>query len=84
MRTTIDLPEELHRALKARAGLSGITFRQLVKSLIEIGLRAPTPASSSIRRAPPVIIASQGVPIPAVPRHELMDAEDAEDAEKYA
>jgi hypothetical protein len=35
MRTTIDLPENLYRTLKARAGLSGITMRQLVQQLIE-------------------------------------------------
>jgi hypothetical protein len=39
MRTTVDLPDDLYRALKARAALSGTTMRELIRRLIEQGLR---------------------------------------------
>jgi len=84
VRTTIDLPKELHRALKARAGLTGITFRELVQSLIEQGLRTPTAVSSLTTSEPPIIIVANGIPIPAVSRQELMQSEEDEDTAKYA
>lgn len=39
MRTTIDIPDELHRELKARAALQGRTVRDVLVSLIEAELR---------------------------------------------
>ena len=42
MRTTVDLPDGLLRALKARAALEGTTLTKLVLSLVERGLQAPT------------------------------------------
>lgn len=45
MRTTIDLPDETFRQLKARAALSGLKLKDLVTQLIERGLvenQAPT------------------------------------------
>lgn len=84
VRTTIDLPQDLHRALKARAGLTGVSFRELIRSLIEQGLRAPAMTSLSGRTEPPVIIAANGMPIPAVSRQDLMQAEEDEDTAKYA
>lgn len=41
MRTTLDLPDPLLRQLKAKAALEGITLKELVRSLVERGLRAP-------------------------------------------
>jgi hypothetical protein len=86
MRTTIDLPDDLYRALKARAGLSGTTLRQLVKRLIEQGLHSPTDAVALARRhgPPPVIIPPRGVPIPAASRAELARMEEEEDEANYA
>src|SRR5204862_6920792 len=37
MRTTIELPDGLYRTLKARAGLSGTTVREVIHRLIEKG-----------------------------------------------
>ena len=72
MRTTIDLPDDLYRALKARAGLTGITLRQLLLLLLECGLRAPASEAPARGQAPPpVIIPPRGVPIPALSRAEL-------------
>ena len=85
MRTTIDLPENLYRTLKARAGMSGITLRQLVQQLIEQGLRSPRSEPTVGRHAPPpVIIPPRGVPIPAVSREQIRRMEEEEDEAKYA
>jgi len=85
MRTTVDLPDDLYRALKARAGLSGVTLRHLIQRLIEQGLRYPvSPHSVKTREAPPVIIPARGVPIPAISRGELARMEEEEEEEKHA
>jgi hypothetical protein len=85
MRTTIDLPDDLYRALKARAGLNGVKLRQLIQRLIEQGLRSPDGESATGKhRPPPVIIPPSGVPIPAVSRAELARMEEEEDEAKYA
>ncbi len=81
MRTTVDLPDDLYRTLKARAGLNGVTLRQLVRRLLEQGLYSPTGDRGQARRhdPPPVIIRPRGVPIPAMSRAELMRMEEEED-----
>ncbi|MCO4095136.1 MAG: hypothetical protein HEQ37_17520 [Acidovorax sp.] len=38
MRTTLDLPDDLLRHLKAQAALEGTTLKQLVLTLVERGL----------------------------------------------
>ncbi|WP_077033702.1 hypothetical protein [Pelomonas sp. KK5] len=49
MRTTLDLPDELLRHLKARAALEGRSLRDLTLQLIERGLQVslapPAPAA---------------------------------------
>jgi hypothetical protein len=85
MRTTIDLPENLYRTLKARAGLSGISLRQLVLQLIEQGLRVPRNEPGESRHAPPpVIIPPRGVRLPALAREETRRIEEKEDEAKHA
>jgi hypothetical protein len=85
MRTTIDLPDNLYRTLKARAGLSGITLRQLVQQLIEQGLRVPRNEPGIGKRdPPPVIIPPRGVQIPAVSPEEARQIEDGEDEARHA
>ena len=85
MRTTIDIPDDLHRTLKARAGMSGMTLKQLVQQLIEQGMRSPRGEPSRSRRAPPpVIIPPRGVPIPALSREEIRRIEEEEDQARYA
>ena len=48
MRTTLDLPDETFRQLKAQAALNGMKLKELVTQLIQRGLAAgvaaPTPA----------------------------------------
>jgi plasmid stability protein len=87
VRTTIDLPDDLYRALKARAALSGTTMRDLIRRLIEHGLRQPGPASAATserREPPPVIIPPRGVPIPSLSRADLLRLEEEEDEAKHA
>jgi hypothetical protein len=86
MRTTVDLPDDLYRTLKARAGLTGVTLRQLVQRLIEQGLRSSSNDEVSVSRhgPPPVIIPPRGVPIPAISRAELTRIEEEEDEAKHA
>lgn len=48
MRTTLDLPDDLMRHLKARAALEGRSLRDLTLELIERGLRAPGPADTPV------------------------------------
>ena len=86
MRTTIELPDDLYRALKARAGLSGVTLRQLVQRLIEQGLRSSSRSAKDATQhdPPPVIIPPRGVPIPAVSPSELRRMEEEVDEEKHA
>jgi len=87
VRTTIDLPDDLFRALKARAALGGVTLRELTQRLIEQGLRSPVHGSApgaARREPPPVIIPPRGKPIAAVPRAELARLEEEEDEAKHA
>jgi hypothetical protein len=82
MRTTIDLPDDLYRALKARAALRGMTVRDLVRGLIEQSLRQPsagTPPRRGRPEPPPVIIPARGVPIAALSRSELRRLEEEDD-----
>jgi plasmid stability protein len=50
VRTTLDLPEDLFRALKARAALEGTTLKALVTQLVRAGLAASDAAH--VRRTP--------------------------------
>lgn len=59
MRTTLDLPDETFRQLKAQAALNGLKLKELVTQLIQRGLAAgvtaPMPEQPS--GPPPVAIA---------------------------
>ncbi|HXF71386.1 MAG TPA: ribbon-helix-helix protein, CopG family [Actinomycetota bacterium] len=81
MRITVDLSDDLYRALKARAALSGLTLRELVRRYLEQGLRQPSPpgAGAGRRRPPPVIVPPRGVPIPALSRAAIRRLEERED-----
>jgi len=86
MRTTIDLPDDLYRVLKARAGLRGVTLRQLIQRLIEEGLRSSPSGAAPRNRpgSPPIIIPRRGVPIAALSPAELARTEEEDDEAKYA
>jgi hypothetical protein len=86
MRTTIDFPEDLYRTLKARAGLSGVSLSDLVRRLIEQGLRSSYGESAPRKQfgPPPVIIPARGKPIPAISRTQIRRMEEDEDEAKHA
>jgi plasmid stability protein len=87
MRTTIEIPDELYRSLKARAALNGESVRAVIAQLIDRGLRsAPsgTPTSGCRRQPPPVAIAARGFPIPALRPEEMRQVEEREDEAKLA
>lgn len=86
MRTTVDLPDDLYRALKARAALSGVTVRELVRRYLEQGLRQPSTSerAGGRRQPPPVIVPPRGVPIPALSREATRRLEEREDEARHA
>lgn len=78
MRTTLDLPDETFRQLKAQAALNGMKLKELVTQLIERGLAAgvaapePTqpqgPPLSAIKRVPGTAATTgQAAPIYPIP-----------------
>ena len=84
MRTTIDLPDGLYRALKARAAMNGAPLRELVQRLIEQGLRVQAPSATAAKRRPqPVIIPARGIPIPALSKRKRARIDEVEDAANY-
>lgn len=87
MRTTVDLPDDLYRRLKAQAAMNGVPMRDMLQQFIETGLeqRPSTPAAKPGRRnPPPIIIPPCGVPIPAVSAAELRRIDEEEDELRYA
>ncbi len=65
MRTTLDLPDETFRQLKAQAALRGFKLKDLVTQFIEHGLAASVAPDQAPPRYPlPVAIAHTGYPIP--------------------
>jgi hypothetical protein len=51
MRTTLDLPDDTFRQLKAQAALNGMKLKELVTQLIQRGLAAGVSASPSAPQA---------------------------------
>lgn len=64
MRTTIDLPDEVFRQVKARAALDGMKLKDLITRYVEEGLRhgtrAPVASPKCHRSELPVAWASTG------------------------
>ena len=83
MRTTLDLPDELFRQLKARAALSGTTIKDLLARFVESGLRQVVPpATVAHRRSPlPVIKRGRGA-IPNVTAQVQARLDEGEDLAK--
>jgi len=54
MRTTVDIPDSLYRALKKKAAHEGRSVKELVLRGVEVELGTRSPASRRKRR-PPVI-----------------------------
>ena len=81
MRTTLDIPDELYRQLKARAGLMGTTVKELLTSYVEGGLRQASRPAARRRSALPVIARGRKV-IPGVTADVMARVDDEEDRAK--
>ncbi|HEY8055736.1 MAG TPA: hypothetical protein VIE13_07475 [Terriglobales bacterium] len=78
MRTTVDIPDPVFRSLKVRAGLQGVTLKQLFLQYVERGLREPEQAKRGRRDDPPVAIPPSGRTIRLTPEdiHRLEEEDD--------
>lgn len=65
MRTTLDLPDELMRHLKARAALEGRSLRDLVLELVERGLKAPAAPTAPTPVGLPTVRLGRPMVLPA-------------------
>jgi len=87
MRTTLDLPDETFRQLKARAALSGLKLKDLVTQFIEQGLATREVTQPAAPRAPrppiPIARKADGSVTPALSNAELYAILDQEDLEQY-
>jgi hypothetical protein len=83
VRTTIDLPDELLRQVKAKAALDGMKLKDLITRFVEQGLRPnalPNVAPPRRRRSElPVARAATGRTIPARTNADLQRILDEEE-----
>ena len=84
MRTTIDMPQALMRAAKARAAEHGESLKDLVNRAVahEVGLSS-APKGKTGRVTLP-LIARDAAPTVLVTNEDIEDAFGAEDVERYA
>lgn len=83
MRTTIDLPDETFRQVKAKAALSGLKLKDLITLYVEQGLMGGPPSSSGPPRRRselPVARAATGRTLPALTNAEIQRILDEEEA----
>ena len=73
MRTTIDLPDDLIRQVKARAALDGLRLKDLITRFVEQGLRQGSlpPGARAKRSELPVARAATGQPLQALNNAEI-------------
>lgn len=87
MRTTLDIPDETFRLLKAKAALSGLKLKELVTQLIQRGLADGEPVTESARPAESIPVAIQRVPgsplKPALTNAQLYAILDDEEMTQY-
>lgn len=74
MKTTIDLPDNLVRAVKIRAAQQGRTVRELVAEYIQSGLNAPTQPTVTTHDLP-IIPANAHAPLAHMSRDEIVALE---------
>lgn len=61
-----DVPDEVHRTLKARAAMSGVSLSEYVRTLLARTASRPTPAELSTR------IATRGAPALTEPSEKIV------------
>jgi hypothetical protein len=80
MRTTLDLPDELFRQVKAKAASEGATLKEMLKRFIESGLRQPSVIAGSLgRRSKPPVIQKRGSGMIPNLSSELQDKLESEE-----
>ena len=85
MRTTIDLPEELFRRVKARAAMTGVKLKELITRYVEQGLQTGGSVSDqTLRRRSelPVARPAAGRPLRVLSNSELFALLEEEDARR--
>lgn len=87
MRTTLDLPDETFRQLKAQAALNGMKLKELVTQLIQRGLAAGVTDPKPARPTGPPPIAIRRVPgmplTPALSNAQLYAILNDQDLAEY-
>ncbi len=72
MRTTLDLPDDVFRQLKAEAALRGLKLKQLLTDIVRASLSCPPDAGAVRRRSPlPVIRRSTGHVHPSLSSRQI-------------
>lgn len=83
MRTTIDLPDELLRQVKAKAALDGLKLKDLITRYVEQGLKGGPPHTAPIRRRRselPVARAATGRSLPSLTNADIQRIFDEEES----
>jgi hypothetical protein len=88
MRTTLDIPDETFRQLKAHAALNGLLLKELVTQLIQRGLAAqpsaPPVAMERLASYPiPIAREADGTVTPYLTNAELHSILEDEDLAQY-
>ena len=84
MRTTIDMPDALMRAAKARAAEHGESLKDLVNRALAHELGLPSVPKQKTGRVTLPLLARDAAPAVLVTNDDIADALDAEDVERYA
>jgi len=82
MRTTLDLPDELFRQIKAKAALERMKLKDLITRFVESGLREPVHRPHRHRSKLPVIKRRTRQPIPNLTSEYQSHLEEEEDLAK--
>jgi hypothetical protein len=84
MRTTIDIPDVLMRAAKARAAEHGESLKDLVNRALAHELGLPSALKQKTGRVALPLIARDAAPAVLVTNDDIASAFDAEDIERYS
>lgn len=83
MRTTLDLPDDLFRQVKAKAALEGEKLKDLITRYVESGLLQHSPRASPASRSELPVIARQGKRlVPSLTGKQQAKLEEEEDVAK--
>ena len=84
MRTTIDMPDALMRAAKARAADRGESLKDLVNRAVAHELGLPAVPKRKTGRVTLPLVARDAVPAVHVTNDDIATALEAEDIERYS